>query len=226
MTTWDKYGKAAHDWSEDAYANYGTYLSRRANVVRIVGSPLEPGDSVLDLACGDGGLAEFLPAQRYLGVDANSEMVAAGRRHGRKIVQADLNDYEPPSAVHATTLFRAVYYAHDRRELFCRIAGYTEKKFVFDLNPRQYRLSEVRADVKAAGFARFETRPFFVPQSHKIPTPLLWSLIKLERSGPVATLLLRLRFTLLCAAVVDRGVHPEPKSEPQAQVDGGPSVAQ
>jgi hypothetical protein len=28
-------------------------------------------------------------------------------------------------------------------ELFCRIAGYTEKKFVFDLNPRQYRLSEV-----------------------------------------------------------------------------------
>jgi len=92
-------------------------------------------------------------------------------------------------------MFRAVYYARDRRALFMHIRSYTERKLVFDLNPRQYRLEEVRADLHAAGFARLDTRPFFVPQTRAVPFLTL-----LERSGPVARLLLRYRFTLLCAA--------------------------
>jgi SAM-dependent methyltransferase len=150
---------------------------------------------VLDLACGDGGLADFLPNLRYLGVDASEAMVAAGTSRGRDLVRADLNEYEPPEPVQATTIFRAVYYARDRRELFTRIRSYTERKLVFDLNPRQYRLEDVREDVHAAGFARLDTRPFFVPQTRAVPL-----LMVLERSGPLARLLLRYRFTVLCAA--------------------------
>jgi hypothetical protein len=122
-------------------------------------------------------------------------MVAAGRERGRDLVLADLNDYEPPEPVQATTIFRAIYYARDRRALFERTRGYTERKLVFDLNPRQYRLEDVRADLRAAGFARLETRPFFVPQ-----TRALAALRALERSGPLARLLLRYRFTVLCSA--------------------------
>src|SRR5204863_8188584 len=96
------------------------------------------GDLLLDLACGDGALGDFLPEQRYLGVDASEHMVAAGRARGRDILHADLNDYMPPEPVQATTIFRAIYYARDRRTLLERIAGYTERKLVFDLNPRQY----------------------------------------------------------------------------------------
>ena len=113
-------------------------------------------------------------------------MVAAAQRRGRNVVQADLNDYEPPEPVQATTIFRAIYYARERPALLARIAGYTETKLVFDLNPRQYRLADVRADLRAAGFDRLALRA-------------------LERSGPVARLVLRARFTYLCAASTGPG---------------------
>jgi hypothetical protein len=151
---------------------------------------------VLDLASGDGGLADFLPDQRYVGVDANTEMIAAGRAHGRELVEADLNAYAPPAPVETTTIFRAIYYAEDRRALLERIAGYTTRKLVFDLNPRQYRLADVRADLEASGFDRLATHPFFVPQT-RAPVP---GLQLLERSRPVARAILRLRFTLICSA--------------------------
>jgi SAM-dependent methyltransferase len=199
-TSWDKYATAAATWSDEQYADARTYLARRAELVRTLGPRLEPGDVVLDLACGDGGLADFLPAQRYLGVDASEEMVAAGRARGRDVVRADLNAYEPAQPVQATTIFRAIYYARNRRALLERIAGYTERKLVFDLNPRQYRLEDVRADLCSAGFRRLDVRPFFVPQTRALPGPAAALLRGLERSGPPARLLLRYRFTVLCAA--------------------------
>jgi SAM-dependent methyltransferase len=195
MTSWDKYAGKAGDWSEQQYANASAYLSHRAELIRRLGPALHAGDIVLDLACGDGGLAEHLPEQRYIGVDASEEMVAAGREQGRDLVQADLNEYAPTAPVQATTIFRAIYYARDRRALFTRIAGYTERKLVFDLNPRQYRLEDVRADLRAAGFDVLETRPFFVPQTRTVPLLTL-----LERVPPLARVILRYRFTLLCSA--------------------------
>jgi SAM-dependent methyltransferase len=203
--SWDKYAEAADGWSDDAYADGRTYLARRAELVRSLGPALAPGDAVLDLACGDGGLADFLPEQRYTGVDASPEMVAAAQRRGRNVVQADLNDYEPLERVQATTIFRAIYYARERPALLARIAGYTETKLVFDLNPRQYRLADVRADLRAAGFDRLALRPFFVPQTRTVPRLLALVLRALERSGPVARLVLRARFTYLCAASTSPG---------------------
>lgn len=194
--TWEKYEGKAAGWSESAYADSRAYLEHRAELVRTLGPGLGPGDTVLDLACGDGGLADFLPEQRYVGVDANAAMVAAGRAHGREVVEGDLNEFAPAAPVAATTIFRAIYYASDRRALLERIAGYTTVKLVFDLNPRQYRLADIRADLEAAGFDRLATRPFFVPQTRS-PLP---GLQLLERSGPVARAILRFRFTLICAA--------------------------
>jgi len=199
-TSWDKYAQAADGWSDAAYADARAYLARRAELVRTLGPALEPGDVVLDLACGDGGFGDFLPEQRYLGVDASPEMVEAAHRRGREVVQADLNDYEPKQSVQVTAIFRAIYYAGERRALLARIAAFTETKLVFDLNPRQYRLAEVRADLQAAGFDRLALRPFFVPQTRALPRPLALLLRALERSGPVARLVLRARFTYVCAA--------------------------
>jgi SAM-dependent methyltransferase len=195
VTSWEKYSGAAEHWSDEQYADARAYLSHRAELVRTLGPRLEPGATVLDLACGDGALADFLPEQRYIGVDASGAMVEAGRRAGRELFQADLNEYTPSDAVQATTIFRAIYYARDRRALLVRIAGYTEEKLVFDLNPRQYSLDEVRADLLAAGFGRLDVRPFFVPQTRAASFLTL-----LERSGPVARLLLRYRFTVICSA--------------------------
>jgi SAM-dependent methyltransferase len=201
----DQYARQAADWTERAYADVGAYLDHRAELIVSLGPRLETGDTVLDLACGDGGLGEALLARGvgYHGVDATPEMVDAARRRlqGRaEIVAGDLNDYAPPERVAATTVFRAIYYARDRGAFFAHAGDYTEKKLVFDLNPRQYRVDDVMADLRAAGFGAVELRPFFVPQTVSLPRPVLSLAKVLERSGPLARAALRSRFTYLVAA--------------------------
>jgi SAM-dependent methyltransferase len=198
--TGEKYDTRAERWSEIAYADAATYLAHRGELVLSLGPPLEHGDTLLDLACGDAAAADHLPEVRYVGLDASAEMVKAGQRRGRNVVLGDLNDYQPPEPVAATTCFRAIYYADDRVAFFRRVAGYTERKFVFDLNPRQYRVEDVCADLRAAGFDQLELRPFFSPQHVSLPQPVATALYALERSGPVARLLLTMRFSYLCAA--------------------------
>lgn len=195
-----KYADAAERWSEEQYADSEAYLRHRAELIVSLGPRLEPGDRILDLACGDAGLAAFLSPFEYVGVDKSEAMVRAARARGAHVELADLNDFDPSEPVAATTCFRAIYYACDRRELFRRIAGYTEKKLVFDLNPRQYAVAEVREDLRAAGFDQLALRPFFVPQTRALPRPLAALARVAEASGPLARLALRLRFTYLCAA--------------------------
>jgi SAM-dependent methyltransferase len=200
VTTGDKYAPQAERWSEDAYADADAYLAHRAELILSLGPALAAGDTVLDLACGDGGVARFLPGLGYLGVDASPEMVEAGRRQGRNLALADLNDYVPPEPVAATTIFRAIYYARDRAAFFRHVAGYTQRKLVFDLNPRQYRLADVRRDLREAGFTELELRPFFAPQRVALPRPAVAALRVLEHAGPLARLLLAVRFSYVCAA--------------------------
>jgi SAM-dependent methyltransferase len=200
-----KYEPAAERWSDEAYADPASYLGHRADLVVSLGPRLEPGERVLDLACGDGGFGELLLARGlvYLGADASAPMVDAARRRlgGRARVElADLNDYVPPAPVAATTCFRAIYYARDRLAFFRHVASYTERKLVFDLNPRQYRLDEVRADLRTAGFDALALRPFFAPQRIALPAPLRAVLHAAELSGPLARVALRVRFSYLCAA--------------------------
>jgi hypothetical protein len=127
-------------------------------------------------------------------------MVGAARARGHDAVIADLNDFVPREPVAVTTCFRAVYYARDRLTFFRHVAGYTRKKFVFDLNPRQFELDDVLADLDAAGFTRVTTRPFFSPQRVALPAPLMKAMYALESAPALARLLLRVRFTYVCAA--------------------------
>jgi SAM-dependent methyltransferase len=170
-----------------------------------LGPELRPGETVFDLACGDGGLGEHLVARgiEYLGVDASVPMVEAARRRlgeRARIEHGDLNEATPPGPVAATTVFRAIYYAQDRQGFFRRVAGFTERKFVFDLNPRQYAVETVLAELRAAGFEHAELRPFLVPQRIALPAPVAWIARAVERSGPLARLALRFRFTYFVAA--------------------------
>jgi SAM-dependent methyltransferase len=201
----DQYVRQAGEWSDRQYADARAYLAHRADLIVSLGPRLEGGDEVLDLACGDGGLGELLLERglRYRGVDVTPEMAEeAGRRLGDSaaVELGDLNDYVPPEPVAATTVFRAIYYARDRAAFFRHAAEYTRTKLVFDLNPRQYRVEDVLADLRAAGLPRVELRPFFVPQTVALPGPVVALARALERSGPPARLALRFRFTYLVAA--------------------------
>jgi SAM-dependent methyltransferase len=195
----------AERWSEEAYADPAGYLAHRADLIRSLGPPLEAGDTVLDLACGDAGLAEFLLPHGlgYLGVDASPAMVAAAKRRlgdRASAEQGDVDAFAPTEPVAATTLFRALYYPRDRTTFFRRVAGFTEKKLVFDLNPRQYRPEQIRAELAEAGWTSLEKRPFFVPQTVALPRPLQRVLLAAESVRVAADLLLRFRFTYVCAA--------------------------
>ena len=201
----EKYDPQAERWTDEAYADPSGYLVHRAELIVSLGPRLTAGDTVLDLACGDAGLAEPLLAHglRYIGVDLSGPMVdAAQRRVGDRaeIAFGDLDDYRPASPVACTTCFRAVYYAKDLRAFFRHVAEYTERKLVFDLNPRQYPVDDVVAGLRAAGLERVAMRPFLFPQRHGLPRPLAAGLRAAERSGPVARALLRFRFTYLMAA--------------------------
>jgi SAM-dependent methyltransferase len=201
----EQYARQAEEWTERAYADPRSYLAHRADLVVGLGPTLGPGDEVLDLACGDGGLGDFLLERglRYRGVDSTPEMAEEARRRldERAPVEiGDLNDYVPPEPVAATTVFRAIYYARDRRAFFSHVAGFTEKKLLFDLNPRQYRLDDVLADLRASGLGSIALRPFFVPQTVSLPGPVAAFGTLLERSGPLAELVLRFRFTYFLAA--------------------------
>jgi len=187
-------------WTDRAYADPVPYLEHRAELIFALGPPLQPGDRVLDLACGDGGLGDFLPGIEYLGVDADPRMVEEAASKGRAIVHADLNDFRPDRPVAASTLFRALYYTRDRPAFFRHVAGFTERKLVFDLNPRQYAPADVEADLRAAGLDGVAMRPFFVPQTRVLPRAVGAALVAAEQSGPLARLALRYRFTYVVAA--------------------------
>ena len=201
-----KFGpEAARRWSDAAYADPQHYLAHRAELVRTMGPHLERGDTVLDLACGDAGLADFLLPHGlgYVGVDSSPHMVEAARERlgdRAKVEIGTVDDYRPATSVAATSIFRGIYYATDRPVFFRRAAGFTEKKLVFDLNPRQYRLEVVREELADAGFDSLAVRPFFVPQTVALPRAALRLLIAAERIRPIAQALLRVRFTYLCAA--------------------------
>jgi SAM-dependent methyltransferase len=205
MSVGGKYDAAAEGWSDDQYADAAGYLRHRAELVLSLGPRLAAGDTVLDLACGDAGLADPLldTGLSYVGVDLSRPMVDAARRRvgGRaEIYEGDLNDFAPATPVEATTCFRAVYYARDRPAFFHHVSSFTTIKVVFDLNPRQFRVEEVLADLAAAGLTEVELRPFFSPQRRALAEPLAAALRAAERSGPLARLALRVRFSYIVAA--------------------------
>jgi hypothetical protein len=189
-------------WTEEVYADPGRYLRRRARLVRELGPPLRPGDTVLDLACADADFAAPLEAAglRYRGVDLDPAMVAAAAGRAE---EGDLNDYRPAGRVAATTCFRGLPHARERRSFFRLVASYTDVKLVLDVDPRRSPLDDVVADLAAAGFPRIELRPFFVPQKRRLPRPALWALAAAERIGPLARLILRRRFSVVVAASRD-----------------------
>jgi len=206
MSTQEKYDRIAHGFSEREYADPSRYAARRAQLVVELGPRLRPGDSVLDLGCGDGITAGPLLAAglRYTGVDASEEMIGAARLRlpGADFVVSRSEDYRPAEPVDATVCLRSFYYPDDRLAFFRQIAEYTRVKFVFDFRPASQPPGPILSDLKAAGFRGIELRPFFLPQRRRVPpfaVPLVYGF---ERAGPVASLVSRRAGRMFCCATV------------------------
>jgi SAM-dependent methyltransferase len=204
MTAETKYDRLAERYSEHDYADPTTYARRRAQVIARLGPPLRAGQSVLDLACGDGVMAQPLVARGlvYSGVDRSAAMIHAARARnpGLTFALAELDEYEPPEPVDCTICLRAFYYARHRAAFFARVRAYTRVKLVFDIRPQVYDVDEIMAELHRAGFAQIELRPFLLPQSRALPPPLRTPVYALEASGGPARLVLRRYGSVFCAA--------------------------
>jgi SAM-dependent methyltransferase len=201
----DKFDRLAPGFSDREYADPKRYAARRARVAVDLGPPLAAGGTVLDLACGDGIMAEPLLAAglRYCGVDGSAAMIAEARsRLGEEVPLevGTLETYEPSEPVEMTLCLRTVYAFPDPRELFARVAGYTRTKFVFDFDPRAQDRDELVRGLRASGFASVELRPFLLPQRVAVPAPLRVALYGLEHAGPLARAALQVRGVWFCAA--------------------------
>ena len=201
MSLVDKYDAMAERYSASDYADAESYYARRAKLVVEHGPPLEPGDTVLDIACGDGGLGPHLLALGldYRGVDASERMVEVARRALDERVLVGTFDYEPPAPVDATTIFRSLYLVPDREAFLRRVRSYTKAKFVFDFDPRARDADALMRDLRAAGWERVELRPFLMPQRARLPAPVQKLLYALEPL-PGARLLTTVRFPMLVSA--------------------------
>lgn len=196
-----KYDAIAPRYSAHDYADADRYYARRAKLVVEHGPRLERGETLLDLACGDGGLGRHLLYLDidYHGVDASARMVEVARSTlGDRVVEGTF-EFEPPTPVDATTIFRSLYLVPDRRAFLARVRAYTRRKLVFDFDPRAYAVRDLVADVRSAGWERIELRPFLMPQRAVLPRPLQVALQVLEPL-PGARAITRLRFPLLVSA--------------------------
>ena len=201
MSIIDKYDAIAERYSVHDYADAERYYARRAKRVVEYGRPLERGASVLDIACGDGGLGRHLLALGidYRGVDASERMVEVARRAlGDRVVHGTF-DYEPLEQVDATTIFRSLYLVPDREAFLRRVRGYTRVKLVFDFDPRAQDAGAIMRDLHAAGWRRVELRPFLLPQRARLAAPVQRLLYAIEPL-PGARLLTRVRFPVLVSA--------------------------
>jgi len=202
VTGTSNYDAVAKRFTESEYGDPGRYFAHRADLVVSLGTLLEPDDEVLDLACADATFAAPLLARglRYRGVDASAAMldVARGRLGDRAALdEGDVFAYAPPAPVAATTIFRSLHFVDDRVAFFRRVAGYTDKKLVFDASPRRESLGLLQAQLREAGWEHTVTRPFFVPQHARLPGPVASALESAERVPVLAGLLLRVRFAVL-----------------------------
>jgi SAM-dependent methyltransferase len=202
----EKYDRLAEGFSEREYADPVQYAARRAKAIVALGPRVEGGESLLDLGCGDGIMAEPLLAYGlvYSGVDASEQMVEACRRRhpGLAFEASPSESYQPSGPVDITICLRAFYYPEDRLAFFRHVASYTRLKFVFDFREVVHPAEIVVRDLRAAGFHRIELRPFFTPQSRRVPSPLLPLVDALERSGPLAARLSRRAGRMFCSAAV------------------------
>jgi 2-polyprenyl-3-methyl-5-hydroxy-6-metoxy-1,4-benzoquinol methylase len=202
----EKYDGLAEGFSERDYADPVRYSAGRARLIVELGPRLQPGDTLLDLGCGDGIMAGPLSDYGlvYSGIDLSTQMVEVARRRHPELTfgKGRFEEYRPPEPVDATICLRAFEHPTDRVAFFRNVAGYTRKKFVLDFREPNHPAVTIERDLRAAGFTTIEMRTYFVPQRRAVPGLAVGALEAMERTGPVATFLSRFVGRIFCSASV------------------------
>ena len=179
-----KYDRLAEKFAEREYANLRFYMQRRFTIAATWGRALEPGDSVLELGCGDGYLAQLFVQNglHYSGGDISRQMVTMAERRlqqaGLKadftvidVTQMSLSESFDAVVAYMRTFFT---YVRDPLTVLKRLRPSIRKKILLDLAPRRdMPLQAAIRVLEKAGFRNIAWRPFCVPQRKKLPVGLM-----------------------------------------------------
>ncbi|HVF67621.1 MAG TPA: class I SAM-dependent methyltransferase [Pyrinomonadaceae bacterium] len=172
--TADKFDAASRGWSEREYGDPSGFMRRRAAWVREWGTPLRPGDRVLELGCGDGALSCALASEGFdvTGVDISPGMVEEARRRSARessrarfeVADSDLFKAEEPFDAVVSFMGAFFTYTENPSEFLARVAPRVRKKVIVDWNFRSpCTFEEAARALEAAGLRRVEWRPWLVP---------------------------------------------------------------
>ena len=179
-----KYDRLSKGFAEASYANLSFDMRRRFTIAMNWGRPLSRGDSLCEIGCGDGFLAQFFVRSglRYCGLDISPKMVEAAALRLQELglngtfMAGDIAHVPLGESYDAVVSYMHDFFSYVRDPLtvFRRLRPFVRKKIIVDLNPRNnISLKEGMAMLSAAGFRHVAWRPFFVPKEKRLPVWLL-----------------------------------------------------
>ena len=204
----EKYDRIADGFAERSWANLDFDMQHRFNISTAWGPRLDAGDSILEIGCGDGFLAQLLIQHgiTYEGLDISPRMVAVARRRislagaRARFCVGDAGQFSLSEPVDGVISYMGAFFTFvdDPLPLLQRLRPVIRKKIILDLNPRgKISLRRAIEMFREAGFVNIAWRPFFVPMTIKLPRPLLSALCVCEHVPGLRALPLRWRFDLL-----------------------------
>jgi SAM-dependent methyltransferase len=207
-----KYDQLANKFAERSYANLPFYMHRRYIMTASWGTPIRPGDSVLELGCGDGYMAQLLVQHglHYHGIDIAPRMIAMAEQRVREagcaaqatFAVADIQNMVLTEPFDVIVSYRTFFlYVRKPSTVLKQLHSWVRKKLLIDLDPRRdMPIREALAMLREVGFRKVDWRPFFVPQSQRLPLWLLRALCACEGLPLVRTIPLRWKFHCLLKA--------------------------
>jgi SAM-dependent methyltransferase len=174
--TAEKFTARARGWSEREYGDPLEFMRRRAALVRHWGAPLQPGERILELGCGDGALSCLLAAQGFdvTGVDIAPGMIAEAKRRAEReslavrFEVADSDSFEFDEPFDAIVSFMGAFftYLENPARFLERITPLVRKKVIVDWNFRSPCLFiEAARTLEQAGLRHVEWRPWLIPHT-------------------------------------------------------------
>jgi SAM-dependent methyltransferase len=208
-----KYDRIADGFAERSWANLEFDMGRRFSVATTWGVHLRSGDSVLELGCGDGYLAQLFVENgfRYCGMDISPNMVTVSRKKllaaglEAEFMVADVNEISLSKPVDALVSYMGTFFFHvsDPLTVLGRLRPFIRKKIILDMNPRQTDLRSAVNTLRHAGFRNVAWQPFFVPKEKKLSESTLKTLAVCESIRFLRNIPLNWKFPVLLKGETD-----------------------
>jgi SAM-dependent methyltransferase len=180
--TAEKFTALSRGWSEKEYADPAAFMRRRAALVQHWGTPLRPGDRLLELGCGDGALSCLLARQGFevTGVDISRGMIEEAKRRADRegtavrFEVADTDRFEAAEPYDGVVSFMSAFfmYVEHPARFVEAVLPLIRKKVILDWNFRSpCTFVEASHVMRRAGLRQVEWRPWFVPHTTTAAAP-------------------------------------------------------